>query len=70
MPDIFVEYQAFNKNITNLNDSIVPRTRIELARPKSVTRPSTWRVYQFRHLGFPFPTVPRTGIEPALSEEN
>ena len=29
----------------------VPRTRIELARPKSVTRPSTWRVYQFRHLG-------------------
>lgn len=33
------------------NLGFVPRTRIELARPKSVTRPSTWRVYQFRHLG-------------------
>ena len=29
----------------------VPRTGIEPARPKTVTRPSTWRVYQFRHLG-------------------
>ena len=29
----------------------VPRTGIEPARPKSATRPSTLRVYQFRHLG-------------------
>lgn len=30
---------------------VVPRTRLELARPKTATRPSTWRVYQFHHLG-------------------
>ena len=41
------------------NQHFVPRTGIEPARPKTVTRPSTWRVYQFRHLGkiFDFPQV-------------
>ena len=29
----------------------MPRTRLELARPKADTRPSTLRVYQFHHLG-------------------
>jgi hypothetical protein len=29
----------------------VPGTRIELARPKTATRPSTLRVYQFHHPG-------------------
>lgn len=32
----------------------VPRTRLELAREKSPTRPSTLRVYQFHHLGIIF----------------
>ncbi len=30
---------------------MVPRTGVEPARPKSSTRPSTLRVYQFHHLG-------------------
>jgi hypothetical protein len=38
----------------------VPRTRLELAQPKTATRPSTWRVYQFHHLGI----NQRTNINP------
>ena len=30
---------------------LVPRTRLELARPFTSTSPSSWRVYQFHHLG-------------------
>lgn len=30
---------------------VVPRTRFELARPVTGTSPSSWRVYQFHHLG-------------------
>jgi hypothetical protein len=45
----------------------VPRTRLELARPLTVTRPSTWRVYQFHHLGR---LVNKSIFLPALPVEN